>query len=37
LGLYIASQIAQSHGGKLDVVSTEQQGTTFTFSLPARR
>ncbi|MHC8383166.1 GAF domain-containing sensor histidine kinase [Pseudomonas sp. LB3P14] len=35
LGLYIASQIAQSHGGKLDVVSTEQQGTTFTFSLPA--
>jgi signal transduction histidine kinase len=34
LGLYIASQIAQSHGGKLDVVSTEQQGTTFTFSLP---
>jgi signal transduction histidine kinase len=37
LGLYIASQIAQSHGGKLDVVSTAQQGTTFTFSLPARR
>jgi signal transduction histidine kinase len=36
LGLYIASQIAQSHGGKLDVVSTAQQGTTFTFSLPAR-
>jgi signal transduction histidine kinase len=34
LGLYIASQIARSHGGKLDVVSTEQQGTTFTFSLP---
>jgi len=36
LGLYIASQIAQSHGGTLDVVSTGQQGTTFTFSLPAR-
>jgi len=36
LGLYIASQIAQSHGGKLDVISTEQQGTTFTFSLPTR-
>ena len=34
LGLYIASQIAQSHGGQLEVVSTEQQGTTFTFSLP---
>lgn len=36
LGLYIASQIAQSHGGKLDVVSIEKQGTTFTFSLPIR-
>ncbi|WLI11296.1 MULTISPECIES: GAF domain-containing sensor histidine kinase [Pseudomonas] len=36
LGLYIASQIAQSHGGQLEVVSTEQQGTTFTFSLPSR-
>lgn len=36
LGLYIARQIAQSHGGKLDVVSTGQQGTTFTFSLPIR-
>lgn len=33
LGLYIASQIAQSHGGKLDVVSTGPQGTTFTFRL----
>jgi signal transduction histidine kinase len=36
LGLYIASQIAQSHGGKLDVVSTAIQGTTFTFSLPVQ-
>ena len=36
LGLYIASQIAQSHGGKLDVVSTAPQGTTFTFSLPVQ-
>ncbi|WP_095051563.1 GAF domain-containing sensor histidine kinase [Pseudomonas sp. Irchel s3b2] len=36
LGLYIASQIAQAHGGKLEVLSTEQQGTTFTFSLPSR-
>ncbi|OYQ04535.1 histidine kinase [Pseudomonas mandelii] len=36
LGLYIASQIAQSHGGKLNVVSTEQLGTTFTFSLPVQ-
>lgn len=36
LGLYIASQIAQAHGGKLEVESTEPQGTTFTFSLPPR-
>jgi signal transduction histidine kinase len=34
LGLYIANQIAQAHGGKLEVESTEPQGTTFTFSLP---
>ncbi len=31
LGLYIASQIALSHGGQVDVVSNEQQGTVFTF------
>lgn len=34
LGLYIASQIAQSHGGRLQVASTAQSGTLFTFSLP---
>ena len=34
LGLYIASQIAQSHGGRLHVASTAQHGTLFTFSLP---
>lgn len=34
LGLYIASQIARSHGGHLKVVSSEQAGTQFTFSLP---
>ncbi|WP_025112874.1 GAF domain-containing sensor histidine kinase [Pseudomonas sp. H1h] len=34
LGLYIASQIAQSHGGRLHVASTAQSGTLFTFSLP---
>ncbi|PHH44038.1 GAF domain-containing sensor histidine kinase [Pseudomonas putida] len=34
LGLYIASQIAQSHGGQLHVASTAQSGTLFTFSLP---
>ncbi|GAA5129014.1 GAF domain-containing sensor histidine kinase [Luteolibacter yonseiensis] len=31
LGLYIASQIAKSHGGKLEVVSDEKE-TRFTFS-----
>jgi len=31
LGLYIASQIAKSHGGKLEVVSDERE-TRFTFS-----
>ncbi|VVM92184.1 Adaptive-response sensory-kinase SasA [Pseudomonas fluorescens] len=37
LGLYIASEIAKSHGGKLDVASNAEQGTIFTFSLPTRR
>jgi signal transduction histidine kinase len=35
LGLYIASQIARSHGGTLEVSSSAAEGTTFTFSLPA--
>lgn len=33
LGLYIVSEIAKSHQGKLDVVSTERE-TRFTFTLP---
>lgn len=33
LGLYIASQIAQAHGGSLDVVSDENE-TKFTFRMP---
>ena len=33
LGLYIASEIAEAHGGRLDVVSTELS-TTFTFTCP---
>lgn len=36
LGLYIASQIVLAHGGKLDVASTEADGTTFTMHLPRR-
>jgi len=33
VGLYIASQIAQAHGGRIDVVSEEDQ-SRFTFSMP---
>jgi signal transduction histidine kinase len=34
LGLYIARQIAQSHGGRIDVTSSEDAGTAFTVRLP---
>jgi signal transduction histidine kinase len=34
LGLYIAAEIARSHGGALEVVSTPSS-TTFSFSMPA--
>ncbi len=34
LGLYIARQIAQSHGGSIDVTSSEDAGTAFTVRLP---
>ncbi|MET0428659.1 MAG: GAF domain-containing sensor histidine kinase [Microvirga sp.] len=34
LGLYIAAEIARAHDGAIDVVSTEEQGTTFTFRCP---
>lgn len=34
LGLYIASQIALAHRGTLEVCSTRERGTTFTFSMP---
>ena len=33
LGLYIASEIAKAHGGRLDVSSTEEE-TRFTFTMP---
>ena len=33
LGLYIASQIAQAHGGRIDVTSTPEE-TRFTFKMP---
>jgi sigma-B regulation protein RsbU (phosphoserine phosphatase) len=35
LGLHIASQIAQAHGGRIDVSSTPEE-TRFTFRMPAQ-
>ena len=37
IGLYIARQIAQAHGGRIEVVSGEQDGTTFSVTLPLHR
>lgn len=34
LGLYIASQIALAHGGRMEVLSNDQAGTLFTFRMP---
>lgn len=34
LGIYIASEIARSHGGTLEVASSEATGTLFTFQMP---
>jgi sigma-B regulation protein RsbU (phosphoserine phosphatase) len=34
LGLYIAREIALSHGGTIDVTSTPEAGTSFTVRLP---
>ncbi|MDP9355085.1 MAG: ATP-binding protein [Chloroflexota bacterium] len=34
LGLFIACEIATSHGGTIDVASTLGEGTTFTVRLP---
>ncbi|WP_196368276.1 ATP-binding protein, partial [Pseudomonas amygdali] len=36
LGLYIASEIALAHGGTLEVCSTQEQGTAFTFRMPLK-
>jgi len=36
LGLYIAERIVHAHGGRIDVQSSEMEGTTFTVHLPRR-
>lgn len=34
IGLYISKAIVESHGGTISVTSSENKGSTFTFSLP---
>jgi K+-sensing histidine kinase KdpD len=34
LGLFIVKEIVRAHGGTVDVVSSEREGTTFTICLP---
>jgi signal transduction histidine kinase len=34
LGLYIAERIVHAHGGRIEVESSDQRGTTFTVHLP---
>ncbi|WP_454564476.1 ATP-binding protein [Pseudomonas sp. AIG] len=37
LGLFIASEIVTAHGGEIDVLSTQEQGTVFKVRLPILR
>jgi len=37
LGLFIVDQVAKAHGGRMQVSSNADVGTTFTFSMPIRR
>jgi two-component system phosphate regulon sensor histidine kinase PhoR len=37
IGLYVAHQIIERHGGKMWLESIEGQGSTFSFSLPLAR
>ena len=34
LGLYITEQIIRAHGGRIEVASTPERGTTFSVVLP---
>ncbi len=34
MGLYIAREVAKSHGGRINVTSTKNEGTLFTIRLP---
>ena len=34
LGLYIAREVARSHGGRIDATSSQESGTAFTMHLP---
>ena len=35
LGLYLVEDVARSHGGRVDLVTAEGRGSTFTLVLPA--
>lgn len=37
LGLYIVSEIMHAHGGKIEVDSSRESGTTFSLHWPRRR
>jgi signal transduction histidine kinase len=34
LGLYLAEEVARAHGGRIDLLTTEGRGSTFTLVLP---
>jgi signal transduction histidine kinase len=37
LGLALVKQLVEAHGGRIDFTSVENEGSTFTFDLPAAR